>query len=113
MKQKRLFIQIVGPYRSDSPSGIHKNIQRAREVAEIIWQRGHYVFCPHLNTAFMDGLADDEQFLELGLLMIEKVDAICVVDGWLTSEGSMDEVNKAEELGKPVYDLLEVPVYVE
>lgn len=107
---RRLLIAIVGPYRAPTLVGIQRNIQDAREAAEFCWEKGHYVFCPHLNSAFMDGLVDEERFLEMGLLMIEKVDAVCVVSPWGQSQGSCAEVKRAEALGIPVYAVDEVPI---
>lgn len=110
-KQDRLLIQVIGPYRAATPNEIYRNIIRAREVAELIWLRGHYAITPHLNTALMDGLVSDDRFLELGLLMIEKVDAVLLIDGWEQSKGSVDEVREADYLRKTIfYDIADVPV---
>lgn len=109
-KQARLLIQVVGPYRAKTPNGIYLNIIRAREAAELIWLRGHYAYTPHMNTALMDGLVPDERFLELGLLMIKKVDAILLIDGWEKSAGSIAEKQESERLNKTIfYDIADVP----
>jgi hypothetical protein len=106
-----MIIMVCGPYRAANKYEVYRNIQAAREVAEEIWRRGHYAFCPHLNSAFMDGLVDDKAFLELGLLMTKKVDAVCLMAGWGLSKGATAERIQAMKLGKRVfYSVADVPV---
>jgi len=97
---------IAGPYRSAAgPNGIHENIERARAVAVEVWQRGFMAFCPHLNTAMMDGAVPDSVFLSGGLEMLRRCDIVVLVPGWERSAGSKAEVDLARELGKMVYGL--------
>jgi hypothetical protein len=108
-----MMIMVCGPYRADTIAQVHRNIQAAREVAEAIWQRGHYAFCPHLNSAFMDWMVDDKAFLDFGLLMVEKVDAIYMVDGWKNSDGAFHELEKAcaaSNVKVIFYSVADVPV---
>lgn len=100
-------IYIAGPYRAESLAEIQHNIFEARIYAEDIWQLGHFAFCPHLNSANMDGLVPDEVFLAAGLLMIEKCDAVYVVHGFRKSKGTLAEIAHATKLGIPVYYSIE------
>jgi len=104
-------IYIAGPYRAGSTFEVTHNIQRAREAAEEVWVAGGAALCPHLNSAYMDGLVDDEAFLEAGLVMLERCDAIRVIshpDG-LRSKGTEREFVRARQLGMPVlYSLSDV-----
>jgi len=102
-KKNRMLIQVVGPYRAKTINQLYENIASARNVAIEIFRRGHYAITPHLNTAFMDGVMPDERFRALYLLMIEHVDAICLLPGWQNSRGSVAEKLKAEELGKRIF----------
>jgi len=106
-------VYIAGPYRGENTSEVTHNIQRAREAAEEVWLAGGAALCPHLNSAYMDGLVDDEAFLEAGLLMLERCDAVRVISishpGGRRSEGTEREFVRARQLGMPVlYSLSDV-----
>jgi hypothetical protein len=95
---------LAGPYRD--PRGdayVHRNIQAAREVAEQLWAEGFAVLCPHLNTAFMSGICDEEYFLRGAQEFVRRSDAIVMLPGWRNSEGALAEVGLALELGIPDY----------
>lgn len=93
---------IAGPYRADTVAGIRQNIEAARQVAEKYWKLGYGVFCPHLNSAHMDGICSDENFLEAGLLFLWHCDVIVMMVGWKGSAGAIAELNQAEEKGLEV-----------
>ena len=86
---------IAGPYRADTVAGIRRNIENARKVAEKYWKLGYAVFCPHLNSAFMDGICPDENFLEGGLEILKRCDVLVMVDGWMDSTGARAEHDMA------------------
>ena len=76
-----LVAYVAGPYRSETIYGIEQNIQRAKRLAAELWKRGYAVICPHANSAFMDGVCDDETFLREGWNFYEEV---------ISSSSSMD-----------------------
>ncbi len=90
---------VSGKYRGD----IVANIAAARLVAEELWRRGYDVFCPHMNSAYMDGVASDEHFLESGLRFLEVCHLIVMVAGWQESEGARKELKRARELGLNIW----------
>ena len=93
---KRMVIYVAGPYRGKTTNDVLHNIERARAVAEEIWRRGHIAICPHINTAFMGGVCPDEDFLSGDLEILDRCDAICMVNGWTSSEGATHELKAAE-----------------
>lgn len=95
-------IYIAGPYRAAKVSGIRRAIDRAREAAELVWSIGGKAFCPHLNTAFMDGIVPDAVFLRADLEWLADCDAVFAIHGWEQSEGARGEVAEAKRLGIPV-----------
>lgn len=99
MNKPQHLVYISGPYRAPTPSGIHRNIQRARAVAEYLASQGYAYHCPHMNTAFMDGICDDEFWIAMDLLILERCDRIAMVPGWKKSEGSLIELEHARERG--------------
>jgi len=95
-------VYIAGPYRANTVAGIRRNIEEARMVAEVVWQMGHCALCPHLNSALMDGIAPDSLFLDGGIELVKRCDAVVLVPGWDKSMGSHIEVAIARKHGIPV-----------
>lgn len=96
-------IFVSGAYRADTLQGVMNNIARARKVALKLWQEGWAVICPHSNTALFDGAADDSVWLEGGLEILRRCDAIYMMKGWGSSIGSIEERSFALELGLEIY----------
>ena len=84
---------IAGPYRGNTVNDIAENIARAREVALKYWGKGYAVFCPHMNTAFMDGACDDDDkvFIVGGAEILKRCDVIVMMKDWAKSSGARDE----------------------
>jgi hypothetical protein len=96
-----MLIYVAGPYRGD----VDRNIAKARAVAAQCYLAGHTVICPHLNSAKMDvetGLPD-EFWLDATLKLLERCDAIVLVEGWRESQGTLSEVAYAKIQGIPIY----------
>ena len=97
-------VYVAGPYRAEGWNGVWENIMRAREVSRQLWLKGWAVICPHANTIFMDGPdIEANQFIEGDLEILARSDALCVIDGWLQSDGAQQEHQRAMELQMPIY----------
>jgi len=91
---------ISGAYRSkDGINGVFENIIRARTVALQYWQKGIPAFCPHMNTAFMDGAAHDSVWLDGDLEMLRRCDIVVMLPNWEQSEGATAEHAEAKRCG--------------
>jgi hypothetical protein len=89
---------ISGPYRAETKAGVGQNIKRAREAALRLWGADTAVICPHLNTAFFDGVQPDIVWLQGDLEILARCDAIYMLKGWKTSFGSVAEHQLATDL---------------
>ena len=98
MHNKKL-AYVAGPYRAPTAAQRQDNIHRARKAAEALWKRGYAVLCPHLNSANMDGLVDDEIFLQGCLEMVRRCDLVWLLPGWRESEGAVRELEEAKWFG--------------
>ena len=98
-------IYISGPYRADTESEVFDNIMNAKDVAKQIWRLGAIALCPHLNTMFFGGILPDEEWLIGDLILLSRCDAVYMMAGWKTSEGSIREYHHAEELKIPIFEL--------
>lgn len=108
-----LRIYIAGPYRAATPSDVDRNILAARDVQAELLRMGHAPLCPHSLTAqFERDYPDieDAAYLETDLAWVDVSEAMFMLPGWEFSRGSCCELDRAEELGLPVYySLDEVP----
>lgn len=95
-------VYVAGPFRADNAWEIEQNIRRAETEALRVWQMGVAAVCPHANNRFYQGAADDDVWLAGDLKMLERCDAMLLVDGWQNSIGAVIEKRHAEEHGIPV-----------
>lgn len=102
---------IAGPYSAESHNELYENMQVARRYAVKYWKLGYAVICPHLNTAFMDGIVnggnkfeDWPVFLIGDFELLKRSDIVVMIPGWRDSKGAVEEHTKAVEWGKEIID---------
>ena len=103
-------IYVAGRYRAPTFEGIAQNISAAREVGVSMARLGWYPVIPHCNTAHMELNTPehgDEFWLAGTLELMTRCDAVVLIPGWGSSEGTKGEIAKAEALGLPVYKSLD------
>lgn len=99
-------VYVAGPFRGPNAWEIEENIRRAERLALQVWRRGVACLCPHTNTRFYQGAADDSLWLEGDLAMLARCDAILMTPDWERSSGARNERDFAAQCGLPVlYDL--------
>ena len=97
-------VYIAGPYRGANAWVIEQNIRRAESLALAVWRSGAAALCPHTNTRFFQGAADDAVWLNGDLELLRRCDAVLLVEGWERSSGAQHERILAQELDLPVFD---------
>jgi hypothetical protein len=97
-------VYVAGPYRANTEYQVLLNIQAAERLALQIWQAGAACICPHKNTAFFGGAADDNVWLAGDLEIVRRCDAVVCTEDWSTSSGASGEVALARSLGMPVFE---------
>jgi hypothetical protein len=102
-----MLLYVSGPYSGD----VDRNIAQARQVAIALWEKGHAVICPHLNSAHMeqDCRATYDQFLAGDLMMIARCDGMVMAPEWEFSKGAKIEYEYAESLKLPVWEYPDLP----
>ena len=95
---------IAGPYRAGHGRTVRENIRSAEIVALKYWKLGYAVICPHLNTAFFDGEAEDSIWLEGDLEILRRCDVIVLMKNWHESSGAKEERRLAKSLGKEIIE---------
>jgi nucleoside 2-deoxyribosyltransferase len=106
MTKRDLVIYIAGPYRAATTWGIAENIQTAKRVALEVWRAGFVALCPHANTSLFDGELPDDAYRNGDLTLMERCDAVLLLDGWERSSGTREEVRTAKRMGLPVFESL-------
>lgn len=99
-------VYVAGPFRGPSSWDIECNIRRAEALALEVWRLGAAALCPHCNTRFFQGAADDKVWLEGDLEMLRRCDALIVTPDWSRSSGARAEVKFAYEHGIPCFNNL-------
>lgn len=96
---------IAGPYRSKNGLTVLMNIRSAELVAIRYWTKGYAVICPHLNTAFFDGICPDAIWLAGDLEIVKRVDVVVAMKNYIDSSGAIAEIELAKSLGiEIIYD---------
>ncbi len=95
-------IYIAGPFRGPSAWDIEQNIRRAEELALEVWRSGNAAICPHTNTRFFQGAADDKVWLDGDIEIMKRCDAVLMTVDWERSSGARIEHELAHQLGIPV-----------
>jgi hypothetical protein len=108
-------VYIAGPYRSDKGEYfVRQNIRSAEDAALFVWQNGGVALCPHKNTSGLGGAAPDEVWLEGDLELLQRCDAILMIEGWERSGGARKERQMAIDTGMRVfYDMDTLKLFLE
>lgn len=95
---------VAGKFIANTTWEIEQNVRKAEAVAAELWKMGIAALCPHTNSRFFFGLADESVFLEGYRRFIRSCDAVFLVDGWETSKGTAGEIQVALSLDIPVFE---------
>jgi nucleoside 2-deoxyribosyltransferase len=100
-------VYLAGPYSAEYASDLWDNVMKARDWTKRLMFIGLSVFCPHLNSMFMDGYGgmDHARFMAIDKEILKRCDGVAVMAGWEDSGGTLEEIAFATELGLPVFYL--------
>ncbi len=99
-------VYIAGPFRGPNAWEIEENIRRAERLALEVWRIGAAALCPHTNTRFFQGAADDAVWLDGDLELLKRCDAVLMTLDWNRSTGATAERRWAQTCGIPVFYLV-------
>ena len=106
-----MLLYVAGKYKGKNEAEKMANIGLAKQAAIELWNEGHAVICPHMNTQDFEHYTnlENEDFVELDLLMVERCDGIVMLENWRESKGAIKELKHATEQGLRVYYWPEKP----
>lgn len=96
---------ISGAYSAPNTYTTKQNIQHAERVHAEVLRAGYASICPHLNSAFMDGVIDYRGWMDVDIEIVRRCDFMVMVPGWERSAGACEERAVAIGLGMAVYTL--------
>lgn len=99
-------VYVAGPYRASTALAVAGNVHRAAaEAAELLYAHGYAVVCPHSMSHGWERHPDysNERTLEHCCEIVRRCDALLVVGAWMTSSGTLQEIEAALAAGVPVY----------
>jgi hypothetical protein len=88
---------VAGPYSAETGNAVWWNITRARTIAESLWKSGFSVFCPHLNSAHMEGLAPITSYYDGDIEWLKCAELLVLLEGWEASPGTVKEFEVAAD----------------
>lgn len=99
---------IAGPYSAPTRDEEDYNIRNAALVAAEYYKNGYAVYCPHLQTSYIDrhfndGQLDYEDWLARDIYWISKCDVVVFLPSWKNSRGAVIEHMVARGLGKEIH----------
>ena len=106
-------VYVAGAMSSNNILGVLRNISAGVHYGAEVLARGFAPFVPHFDIAFMlqkgwDGFDVPLQtYYDYTMAWLEASDIVLVCPNWEKSIGTINEIKRAEELGKPVYYSLE------
>lgn len=106
-------VYIAGPYRANTPWGIEQNVRRAEKVGLHVAEMGAIPIIPHTMYRYFQNAMPDQFWLNACKVLLRRVatapHAALLVAGtrnggrWLDSEGTLDEIEEIQRLGRPVF----------
>lgn len=102
-----MLLYVAGPYRGD----VAGNITSAKKVSIELWNAGHTVICPHMNSAHLelDCTLEDSEWLDRCTDLLMRCDGVVLVPGWDSSTGTKEEIDYARKAGIPVWEFPSIP----
>ena len=115
-QNKKVRVYVAGAYSADNVFQVFRNMRKGMNLATQALQTGRISpFCPWLDYQFI--LQEDptqrkisvDDIYQYSLSFLENwAEAVLVQpDGWIESKGTVAEINKAKELGIPVFFQME------
>lgn len=97
-------VYIAGKYRADTEVAVEYNVCEAECFGAVLLNAGYSVICPHSMTHGWERFGlPDEVFLRNGIVQLSRCDAMYVIPGWETSEGTKAEIAFAEKNHIPIF----------
>lgn len=103
----RLRVYVAGPYSADNVLDVLRNIGRGQQVCADLFASGYAPFCPWHDKSYITDRPDDpytvQDFYDFSMAWLDVSDVVLLVPGWESSKGTLREIERAKELGIPIF----------
>ena len=100
-------VYVAGPISANDPISLFNNEKTGIDTAAWLILQGFAVFCPHLDFQYLLGVygkdITKEQLQANSMAWVECCDCMLVLPGWGNSIGASAEIERAIDLGIPIY----------
>lgn len=105
-------IYVAGKYSADNVIEVLENMRRGMRIGAEVLAEGFAPFVPWMDYHFTlmrpkDKLITIEDYYRYSMAWLEASDGVLVISGMLDSKGVKAEMDRAEELGIPIFSKLE------
>lgn len=102
---RNIVVYVSGKYTGKDADEVRENITNARTTAILVWEAGFCCICPHTNTIFFekDCLCTYDDYMAGDLELVNRCDALLMLDNWLDSKGAKIEHEHAKKEGKLIF----------
>lgn len=106
-KDRPIRVYVAGAYSANNVLDVLKNIGRGQHYAAELFMAGFAPFCPWHDKEYVIHNWDKEMtvdmFYKYSLAWLEVSDWVFVAPEWENSTGTKMEIEKAKELGLPIF----------
>ena len=104
-------VYVAGAYSANNIIDCLKNIGRGEYYSAKIFMMGLAPFCPWHDADYVIKNWDKDftvkMFYDYSMAWLDVSDCVFLVPGWENSKGTLAEIERAKELGIPIYKNLE------
>jgi hypothetical protein len=101
MNRREIVIYVAGPYTAATKEGVKANISEAAEVAAEIRRAGFSAVVPHLESLYNIACISEGAWIEHGIALLRRCDAIFDFRRGRKSAGTEIEVRISKLRGMP------------
>ena len=111
-KKKIERVYVAGAYSADNVITVLDNMREGMRLSTQVLLAGFSPFSPWLDYHFQLNLRDGEtltvkNYYKYSMAWLDVSDAMLLVPGWKKSKGTLAEMDRAAELGIPIFNTLD------
>jgi hypothetical protein len=101
-------VYVAGAYSASNVLQVFENMRKGIQLTIQVWQAGYAPFCPWLDYQFNISRHNEDKpnvqnFYDYSMAWLEVSNAVLVVPDSEASVGTQKEIERAKELGIPVF----------
>lgn len=107
VRLNRPLVYVAGPYSGPTLAVVASHIATAQRVGVEVRRLGADPYVPHAMSHGVEETQSESEWLAEGLRWLERCKAVVLCPGWEMSHGTRGEIERARELGIPVFETID------